>query len=368
MLRDLSFDQQYHRLLKTIVDEGYDSDDRTGVGTRSIFSPEDMHIYVGGDVAPLPSVRRCFPRFACHEMRWHLSGSTDVEYLMDKGIDWWNAHVDPSTVRKRDITLQEMTTRMRRIAAAQVDVSVSERIILAMENLRESYYTACAYSSKPALSEHCSVITDDIVSALDVVGLTDLTGVVYGDQLVDTRIICGGNVPFVYGHQWRSLAVDQIKTLIEGIRNTPYSRRHIVETWNAEYVDLMGLPPCVYSLQFRVEGTGLSLKIIQRSADTILGLPHNIIQYAYLLRLIAAATGYVPQYLHWTGGDVHIYRNQLPIVRAEILQQTPCATDRFKFSDDEPAEWDGDQFVGGVPTFPGYASSVKEIHMPPMAH
>jgi thymidylate synthase len=70
-----------------------------------------------------------------------------------------------------------------------------------------------------------------------------------------------GDLGPVYGHQWRSWptpdgrSVDQITTVIESIRTSPDSRRHIVSAWNVAEVNDMALPPCHTMFQFYVRPT-----------------------------------------------------------------------------------------------------------------
>jgi len=87
-----------------------------------------------------------------------------------------------------------------------------------------------------------------------------------------------GELGPVYGKQWRSWPtgdgehVDQIAELIEGLKNNPDSRRHIVCAWNVAQIDEMALPPCHCLFQFYVADGALSCQLYQRSADIFLGV------------------------------------------------------------------------------------------------
>lgn len=127
----------------------------------------------------------------------------------------------------------------------------------------------------------------------------------------------------VYGVQWRSWngKVDQIKNVIEQIKEDPYSRRLIVSAWNAEKVPEMALPPCHTMFQFYVQGNKLSCQLYQRSADMFLGVPFNIASYALLTHIIAELTGLqAGEFVH-TIGDAHIYVDHLKQVHEQLLRE-----------------------------------------------
>ena len=73
-----------------------------------------------------------------------------------------------------------------------------------------------------------------------------------------------GELGPIYGHQWRSWPghngepIDQIKKVVEQIKNTPDSRRMIVSAWNVADIDDMKLPPCHCFFQFYVADGKLS--------------------------------------------------------------------------------------------------------------
>ncbi len=144
-----------------------------------------------------------------------------------------------------------------------------------------------------------------------------------------------GNLGPIYGHQWRSWPtpdggqVDQLANVIEQLRTSPDSRRHIVSAWNVADIDDMALPPCHTLFQFYVTpgegGRGrLSCQLYQRSADVFLGVPFNIASYALLTHLVAQVCDLdVGDFVH-TLGDAHIYSNHHEQV-AEQLRRTPGA-------------------------------------------
>ncbi len=126
-----------------------------------------------------------------------------------------------------------------------------------------------------------------------------------------------GDLGPVYGYQWRSWPradgshVDQIQQVIEQIKNTPDSRRIIVNAWNVGEIDNMALPPCHMMFQFYVADGRLSCQLYQRSADIFLGVPFNIASYALLTMMVAQVCGLQPGDFVHTLGDAHLYSNHL---------------------------------------------------------
>ena len=158
-----------------------------------------------------------------------------------------------------------------------------------------------------------------------------------------------GELGPVYGKQWRSWAtpdgrvIDQIEKLVDGLKNNPNSRRHIVSAWNPADVDDMALPPCHCLFQFFVADGKLSCQLYQRSADVFLGVPFNIASYALLTMMVAQVVGLEPGEFVHSFGDAHLYLNHLNQAR-EQLTRTPLAfpqmqiaphTDLFAFAPED---------------------------------
>jgi thymidylate synthase len=146
-----------------------------------------------------------------------------------------------------------------------------------------------------------------------------------------------GDLGPIYGHQWRNWEVpvfehgfsggetrgiDQIKELIQSIKENPTGRRHIVSAWNVGELDKMALPPCHILFQAYVSNDGgLSLQMYQRSADWFLGVPFNIASYSLLTHLIAQVTGlYTKEFIH-VFGDAHVYKNHILQIENQMLRE-----------------------------------------------
>ena len=149
-------------------------------------------------------------------------------------------------------------------------------------------------------------------------------GVSIWDEWADEK----GELGPVYGKQWRSWeapdgrTIDQLARLVEGLRRTPHSRRHIVSAWNPADIDQMALPPCHCLFQFYAAEGRLSCQLYQRSADAFLGVPFNVASYALLTSMLAQVCELKPGAFIHTFGDVHLYRTHLEQAY-EQLQRRP---------------------------------------------
>jgi thymidylate synthase len=144
-----------------------------------------------------------------------------------------------------------------------------------------------------------------------------------------------GDLGPVYGKQWRSwegangVEVDQIKEVIDQIKNNPDSRRMIISAWNVADLPKMKLMPCHCLFQFYVTPSNamgqkakLSCQLYQRSADVFLGVPFNIASYALLTLMIAQVCNLdAGEFVH-SFGDVHLYKNHFEQANLQ-LTRTP---------------------------------------------
>ena len=149
-------------------------------------------------------------------------------------------------------------------------------------------------------------------------------GVSIWDEWADEK----GDLGPVYGAQWRSWpdgnngTIDQIQNLIQGIKNNPDSRRHIVSAWNPALVDEMALPPCHSLFQFYIANEELSCQLYQRSADIFLGVPFNIASYALLTHMVAHVCNLKAGKFVHTFGDAHLYLNHLDQAKLQLSRDT----------------------------------------------
>jgi thymidylate synthase len=155
-----------------------------------------------------------------------------------------------------------------------------------------------------------------------------------------------GDLGRIYGVQWRRWRKplirinkvvlqnhDQLIELINGIKEDPYSRRHIITAWNPGEIELMALPPCHMMAQFYVNNGKLSCQMYQRSADMFLGAPFNIASYALFTHMIAQICNLEVGDLIISVGDAHIYKNHTDQVK-EQLKRKPLPLPTLKLNPD----------------------------------
>ena len=287
-------DKDYQELLRDILADGVEKEDRTGTGTFSIFGRQIRHNMKKG--FPLLTTKKMAVKTMMTELKWFLKGDTNIKYLVDNGCNIWNG---------------DAYKKYEKYAMANsygVD-------ILSMDEFIEQIKTDDKFAAK------------------------------------------WGELGPIYGAQWRHwlvkdeseydgeyVWVDQIKYLIEQLKENPDSRRLMVSAWNVGELEEMTLPPCHYGFQVYTRPTTREEKIVnpgkyraislmwnQRSVDTPLGLPFNIASYATLLMLLAEECDMIPDELIGNLGDVHVYKNQLEGVN-EQMERTSFDLPTLKLS------------------------------------
>lgn len=276
-----NFDKAYHDLCKRVLEEGENKDDRTGTGTISIFGHQMRFDLSEG--FPLLTTKKVSFKLIATELLWFIKGDTNIRYLLQYKNNIWNEWAFKKWVESNDYDGPDMTDFGRR---SLVDDEFNEQ-----------------YKAQLAIFKDKILNDDDFM-------------IKYGDL---------GNV---YGKQWRDWKdqdgkrFDQLKTLIENIKQNPNSRRHIISAWNPTEIDTMALPPCHTLFQFYVKDGKLSCQLYQRSADIFLGVPFNIASYSLLTHLIAKECGLeVGEFVH-TFGDAHIYKNHIDAINEQLSRDS----------------------------------------------
>ena len=263
--------RQYLDLLKDVLEHGSVRDDRTGVGTISVFGRQLRFNMTDG--FPAVTTKALAFRAMCSELLWFLEGSTNEHRLAEIKND--NKPYDQLTYKERHTIWTDNFDKQGR------DLGYTDGEL------------GCIYGSQ----------WRHFVSAVEV-----------RDKLSGSE--------HLYNVYYQPHVVDQIAEVIEQIKTNPTSRRLLVSAWNAGVIDQMALPPCHYAFQFYVNGDKLSLMYQMRSNDLFLGCPFNIASYALLLHIVAKITGKIPHELIASLGDCHIYKNHIEQVK-EQLSRTP---------------------------------------------
>ncbi len=277
MIPDQHYEQQYLDLMRHIWTSGDERVDRTGVGTRAVFGAT-MRFDLADDAIPLLTTKRVFWKTATREMLWFLTGDTNIRSLVEQNVHIWT---DWPLDKYRKETGDDISRD-----------GFEQRII------------------------------EDSVFAEQWGDL----GPVYGKQWVNwPRYTPAGEGLY----RLEEKGINQIKLLIDGLKNNPGSRRHIFTGWNVAELDQMALPPCHKTYQFYVSKGKLSGILYQRSCDLGLGFAFNIYSAALLVRMIAQQCDLEPGELIWNGGDVHLYLNHAELVE-EQLSRKPIGAPKLK--------------------------------------
>ncbi|MGB4762787.1 MAG: thymidylate synthase [Candidatus Saccharimonas sp.] len=285
-----SAEQQYLDLLTDIRDNGDDKGDRTGTGARSVFGPQMEYDLREG--FPLLTTKKIALGTVATELCWMLKGDRNLRYLVERNCNIWNEWPFVNYLYETGQPIPPQDSE----------------------------------EWKGAMAEYVHNIKTD-------------------DNFAEEF----GDLGPVYGYQWRHCpdgtanGIDQLAIAQDTIRYNPNSRRNIVSAWNVSEIDAMsksGLPPCHMMYQFYVSSKGeLDMKMYQRSADTFLGVPFNMAQYAMLLTMMAQTTDTTPRRLVHTFGDTHIYNNHFDQVNTQ-LEREPYAAPTINLNPNVTEIWD----------------------------
>ena len=119
---------------------------------------------------------------------------------------------------------------------------------------------------------------------------------------------------------------NQMKDLLEGIKNDPDGRRHIIDLWQKDdFKDKHGLKPCAFLTDWNVrhgkDGIDyLDLCLYQRSSDFLTAGCINQVQYCALLYMIAKHFGYTPGRFTWFYDNIQIYDRHVKQAK-ELLER-----------------------------------------------
>ncbi len=139
-----------------------------------------------------------------------------------------------------------------------------------------------------------------------------------------------GSIGKAYGYQigvksqYKEGMMDQVDRVLYDLKNNPFSRRIITNTYVHEDLSEMHLYPCAYSTTWNVtEEKGsdklvLNMVLNQRSQDVLAANNWNVCQYAILLMMVAQVCDMVPGELLHVIADAHIYDRHVDAIRELI--------------------------------------------------
>ena len=274
-----SQETEYLSLMRNILENGSSNDDRTGVGTLSIFGA--MLKYDLRNTFPLCTTKRMFFRAIFEELMFYLSGKTDNKILQAKGIHVWDGNTSREFLDKRGLQHYE-----------EGDMGQTYGF-----NFRHfgGEYKGCGIDYSAG---KCIIPSETNISTIK-----------------EAR----GSEALVTGY-------DQLANIINLIKNEPSSRRIIIDLWDCSTVHKAALPSCLCKYQFNVNVTKkeLNLAIYLRSSDYFLANNWNSSCGALFVYLLCNTEGIdlTPGELTVFIADAHLYKSHIEQVKIN-LERSP---------------------------------------------
>jgi len=354
-----NIEKQYLKLLKDIIDNGVEKQDRTGTGTLSVFGRQIRHDMSKG--FPLLTTKKMYFKGIVTELLWFLRGDTNIKYLVDNDCHIWDGDVYKNYINNPAYKAESVADLMSSQAGQLVKCSTQEEFINKIKT--DDEFAQKWGELGPVYGKQWRAWG---VPRMESKGF-DFDAAWEKSQKIwksSNGMECGPSfetfcmsllrskeMGVAYGYHTQT---DQITNLINDLKTNPDSRRLMVNAWNVGELDSMVLPPCHYGFQVytrelsrdeRIQiyinqymgGIGkpagfedvklttrniptkaISLMWNQRSVDTFLGLPFNIASYGLLLEIIAKEVNMVPDELIGNLGDVHLYSNHIEQAKEQI--------------------------------------------------
>ena len=135
----------------------------------------------------------------------------------------------------------------------------------------------------------------------------------YGCNYWDLWARPDGSIDIDYGNAWLDFnGVNQLDALVTGLIENPHGRRHVVTGWRPDRLDMVSLPCCHYAYQWYVrDNKYLDMLWHQRSVDTMIGLPSDVVFASAWNIILANEVRLIPGKITFTLGDTHIYEEHL---------------------------------------------------------
>ena len=287
------FDEEYIRLLRRILKEGIEVENRTGINTIKL--PEHYLKFDLRKEFPILQTKQMAYKNAILEMLWIWQAcSNDVSWLQERGVNIWNDWmVDDDGIYR----IYEPVTS---------DYDPDKEVVV-LDPLSASIKDPLARKKplQPKCDENGKVMTAKSL----LPGKNIKSAKWYGKEYAHTIGTAYGFITNRYGYT---------EELIHTIKNIPTDRRMVYSLWQNVFLRTAVLPSCVWSTEWNVWGDTLNLELHQRSCDVPLGLPFNVTQYATLLKMIAQVTDLEPGIISYSINEPHIYINQLEGIKEQL--------------------------------------------------
>ncbi len=289
------FDKEYLKLLKRILQEGQEVENRTGVNTIKIDSYAFW--FDLSKEFPILMTKQLFSRQAITEMLWIWQmASNDVRELQKRNIHIWDEWmVDADGIYR----IYEPVTK--------TTVYDPDKEVTVLDPYSASLKDPLAKRNPllPKLDKNGEVMTAKSL----IEGRNIKEAKWYGKEYAYTIGTAYGFIVDRYGFT---------DDLIWTIKNKPTDRRMVYSLWQNEFLRTAVLPSCVWSSEWNVYRDTLNLQVHQRSCDVPLGLPFNVTQYATFLSMIAQVTNLKPGVISYSINEPHIYVNQIDGIKEQL--------------------------------------------------
>ena len=282
-----NFDVEYLNLVKKILNEGKEVENRTGINTIKI--PEYSFKFDLSSEFPILETKQTYFKNAIIEMLWIWQmGSNDVRDLHKRNVHIWDEWmVDEDGIYR----IYEPEGKCE--YDPDREVVVMDPLSVGVDDPFGEFNPL-----KPKLDENGKIMKAKSIKE----GRTIKAAKYYGKEYAYTIGTAYGFITNRYKHAQR---------VINTIKNNPNCRRMVKSLWQDEYLRTAVLPSCVWSTEWDVTDGKVNLQVHQRSCDVPLGLPFNVTQYATFLKMIAQVTNLEPGIISYSIQDAHIYVNQL---------------------------------------------------------
>ena len=282
------FDKEYLKLVKKILEEGVEVENRTGVNTIKI--PKYNFEFDLRKEDPILTTKQFFARLAVTEMLWIWQmASNDVRELQDRNVHIWDGWmVDEDGIYR----IYEPSTK-KEDYDPEKEVNVIDPLSVPVSDP-----FGFKHDFKEKLDENGNVMK----AKSKIPGKNIKSAKYFGKEYAYTIGTAYGFIVNRY---------DFIGTLIESLKKYPTKdRRKVRSLWQDEFLRT--------ATEWGVTGKDLNLMVHQRSCDVPLGLPFNVTQYACLLKMIAQVTGLNPTTVSYSINDPHIYVNQIDSMKEQL--------------------------------------------------